>query len=203
LRGLMRFFAFATGVGAGTTSAGAGTSAVAGAHPFDAFASLATGAFAFFATGTGAPTTVPAGFATAVGKAAIAVGVPTTALCIGADGIAFTTTAGTATTAAFAATSSATSPARSALRFGRRVAHIGQYLPPLLKEAHAPHSQSKAEGEEAMMGGLWALVVMVVSGVMHAGCVCAGSPCCFVRLAPISVPKNWQTTAYWGSPKSS
>ncbi len=57
-----------------------------------------------------------------------------------------------------------------------------QYLPPLLEEAHAPHSQLEAEEEEAMMGGLWVLVVRVVCEVVLAGCVCAGSPCCFVRL---------------------
>jgi hypothetical protein len=31
------------------------------------------------------------------------------------------------------------------------------------------------------LGGLWVLVVMVVCGVVHAGCVCAACPCCFVR----------------------
>ena len=46
-----------------------------------------------------------------------------------------------------------------------------KYLPPLLEEAHAPHSQSEAEDEEAMMGGLWVLVVTIVCGVVHAGCV--------------------------------
>jgi hypothetical protein len=71
-----------------------------------------------------------------------------------------------------------------------------KYLPPLLEEAHAPHSQSEAEEDEAMMGGLWVLAVMVVWGVVHAGCVCAASPCCFVRLTCISAPKKWQTTAY-------
>ncbi len=63
------------------------------------------------------------------------------------------------------------------------------YLPPLLEEKHAPHSQPKAEEEEAMMGGLWVLVVRVVCGIEHAGCVCAVSPYYFVRLAPISAPK--------------
>jgi hypothetical protein len=119
-----------------------------------------------------------------------------------ADEIAFATTTGAATAAACASTSAA-SAAGSAWRFGQVVVHIGQYLPPLLKEAHAPHPMLEAEGEEAMMGGLWVLVVMVVWGVVHAGCVYAASPCCFVRLACISVPTNWQTTAYWGSPESS
>ncbi len=68
--------------------------------------------------------------------------------------------------------------------------HIVQFLPPLLKEAHAPHFQSEAEGEEAMMGGLWVLVVMVVGGVVHAGCVCAASPCCSVWLTHLSVLKH-------------
>jgi hypothetical protein len=149
---------------------GAAASAVTGAHSFDAFASLATGAFAFFATGAGVPTTVPAIFATAAGKAATAAGVPTTALGAGADRITFTTAAGATTTAACAATS-AVSAARSAWRFGWGVMHIGQYLPPLLKEVHAPHSQSEAEGEEAMMGGLWVLVVTVVWGTVRAGCI--------------------------------
>jgi hypothetical protein len=62
---------------------------------------------------------------------------------------------------------------------------MGQSLPPFLKEVHAPHSQLKEEGGEAMMGGLWVLVVMVVWGVVFAGCVCAASDCCFVRLACI------------------
>jgi hypothetical protein len=48
---------------------------------------------------------------------------------------------------------------------------------------------------------LWVLVVMVVCGVVHAGCVCAARPCCFVRLTPMSASKIWQTTAYWGSPE--
>jgi hypothetical protein len=54
-------------------------------------------------------------------------------------------------------------------------------MPPLLTEAHAPHSQSEIEGEEAMMGGLCRLVVMVwlrwlvvglVVRVVWAGCLC-------------------------------
>jgi hypothetical protein len=49
-------------------------------------------------------------------------------------------------------------------------------------EAHAPHSQSEAEEEEAMIRGLWVLVVTVVWGVVRAGFVCAARPCCFVRL---------------------
>jgi hypothetical protein len=40
------------------------------------------------------------------------------------------------------------------------------------------------------------LVVTVVWGVVHAGFVCAVCPCCFVRLACISAPKNQQTMAY-------
>ncbi len=55
----------------------------------------------------------------------------------------------------------------------------------MLEEAHAPHSQSEAEEEEAMMGGLWVLVVRVVCGVVRAGCVCTASPCCVVRLTCI------------------
>jgi hypothetical protein len=62
-------------------------------------------------------------------------------------------------------------------------------LPPLLEEAHAPHSQSEAEEEEAMIRGLWVLVVMVVWVVVHAGCMCAVRPCCFVRLTCINAPK--------------
>jgi hypothetical protein len=91
---------------------------------------------------------------------------------------------------------SAASAARSAWRFGRGVAHIAQYFPPLLEEAHAPHSQSEAEEEEAMIRGLWVLVVTVVWGGVRAGFVCAARPCCFDRLTCISAPKNWQTTAY-------
>ncbi len=106
------------------------------------------------------------------------------------------------TTAACAATS-AVSTARSAWCLGRGVTHLAQYFPPLLEKVHAPHPQSEAEEAEAMMEGLWVLVVTVVWGVVHAGCVCTACPCCFVRLTRISAPINWQTTAYWGSPKSS
>jgi hypothetical protein len=53
------------------------------------------------------------------------------------------------------------------------------------------------------LGGLWVLVVTVVCGVVHAGCVCAAHPCCFVRLTRISATKNRQTTAYWGLPERS
>jgi hypothetical protein len=54
-------------------------------------------------------------------------------------------------------------------------------MPPLLTEAHAPHSQSEIEGEEAMMGGscglvvrawLCGLVVGLVVRVVQAGCLC-------------------------------
>jgi hypothetical protein len=98
---------------------------------------------------------------------------------------------GAATTAVCAATSAA-SVARSAWRFGRGVAHIAQYFPPLLEEAHAPHSQSEAKEEEAMIREFWVLVVMVVWVVVRAGCVCAVCPCCFVRLTCINAPKNQQ-----------
>jgi hypothetical protein len=131
---------------------------------------------------------------TAAGVPTTAAGAPMTAPSIGADGIAFATATGTATTAACAAKSAA-SAAWRAWRFGWGVAHIVQYFPPL-EEAHAPHSQSKAEEEEAMMGGLWVLVVMVVWGVVRAGCVCAVRPCCFVGLIRISAPKNQQTMAF-------
>jgi hypothetical protein len=131
----------------------------------------------------------------AEGAATAVAGAPTTATSVGADGIAFTTTVCTAKTAACAATSAA-SAARSAWRFGRGVAHVAQYFPPLLEEAHAPHSQSEADEEEAMIRGLWVLVVMVVWVVVCAGCVCAVRPCCFVRLTCINAPKNKQTTAY-------
>jgi hypothetical protein len=116
---------------------------------------------------------------------------------VGADGITFGATAGAETTAV-GATTSAANGARTPWRFWRGVAHIVQYLPPLSEEVRAPHSQPKAEEEEAMMGGLWVLVVRVVCGVVCAGCVCAASPCCFVRLTRISAPKNLQTTAYIG-----
>jgi hypothetical protein len=109
---------------------------------------------------------------------------PTTALGLGKNGIAFATAAGTETTAVGVAESAA-SAERTAWRFWRGVAHIVQYLPPLLEKAHAPHSQLEAEEEEAMIEGLWVLVVMVVCGVVCAGCVCAASPCCFVRLTHI------------------
>jgi hypothetical protein len=56
---------------------------------------------------------------------------------------------------------SAASAARTYLRIGRGVAHIVQYLPPLLDEAYALHTQSEAKEEEAMMGWLCMLVVSV------------------------------------------
>ncbi len=90
---------------------------------------------------------------TAAGAVSTAAGTPTTAPGVGADGITFATAAGKATTAVCAATSAA-SAARTVWHFRWGVTHIGQYLPPLLKEGHAPHSQLEAEGEEAMMGGL-------------------------------------------------
>ncbi len=127
---------------------------------------------------------------------------PTKTLGIGADGITFATTADAATTAVGAATSAA-SAARTAWRFVQEVVHIVQYPPPLLEEAHAPHSQLEAEEEEAMMGGLRVLAVKIVCGVARAGYMYAASPCCFVRLTRISVPKNLKTTAYWGLPESS
>jgi hypothetical protein len=138
----------------------------------------------------------------AMGIATTAAGTPITALGVGEDGITFSMAAGTETTAVGAAKSAA-SMARTAWCLWQGAVHIVQYLPLLLEEAHAPHSHSEAEEEEAMMGGLLVLVVMVVCGVVCAGCVCAASPCCFVRLTRISAPKNQQTTAYWGLPENS
>jgi hypothetical protein len=100
-----------------------------------------------------------------------AVGAPTSAPGVVTNRIAFATPAGAATTAACAATSAA-SAARGAWRFGRGVAHIAQYFPPLLEEVHAPHSQSEAEEKEAMIRRLWVLVVRVVWGVVCASFVC-------------------------------
>ncbi len=54
-----------------------------------------------------------------------------------------------------------------------------------------------------MMGGLWVQVVIVVFAVVHADCVCAACPCCFVSLTRTSAPKHWQTMVYWGLPESS
>jgi hypothetical protein len=114
----------------------------------------------------------------AAGAATTAVGAPTTAPGIGgADGIAFATTAGTEMTAVGLAKSAA-SAARTAWCFWRGVAHIVQYLPPLLEEVHAPHSQSEAEEEEAMMGGLWVLVVTVSCVWGAVGCACWLCVCC-------------------------
>jgi hypothetical protein len=132
---------------------------------------------------------------TVAGTPTTAMGAPKSAQGVGADGISFAAATGAATTAACAAASAA-SAARSAWCFGRGVAHIAQYFPHLLEEAHAPHSQLEAEEKEAMIRGLWVLVVTVVWGVVHAGFVCAAHPCCFVRLSCIIAPKNQQTTAY-------
>ncbi len=132
---------------------------------------------------------------TIAGAPTTAAGAPRSALGVGADEIAFTTTAGTATTAVCAATS-AVSTARSAWCFGRGVAHIAQFFPLLLEEAHAPHSQLEAEEKEAMIRGLWVLVVTAVGGVVRASFVCAAPPCCFVMLTCMIASKNQQTTAY-------
>ncbi len=73
-------------------------------------------------------------------------------------------------------------------------------MPPLLMEAHAPHSESEIEGGEAMMGGLCRLVVKVCLWGLCGLVVCAASPnntCCVVRLTRVSAPKIWQPTAYW------
>jgi hypothetical protein len=109
----------------------------------------------------------------ATGTAATAAGTPATALGIGTDGIAFVTAAGAETTVVGLAKSAA-SAARTAWHFWQGVAHIVQYLPPLLEEVHAPHSQLEAEEEEAMMGGLWVLVMTIVCGV---GCACGLCVC--------------------------
>jgi hypothetical protein len=130
----------------------------------------------------------------AMGAAMTAVGMLATAPDIGADRVAFTITVSVAMTTAGAAASSA-STTRTAWRFGRGVVHI-VHLPPLLEEAHAPHSQFEEEERKTMMGGLWVLVVKVVCGVVHAGCLCAASPCCFVGCTRINALKIWQTTAY-------
>jgi hypothetical protein len=137
------------------------------------------------------------------GAATAAAFTPMTAPGIGADGIAFATATGAETTAVGLEKSDASS-ARTDWRFLRGVAHIVQYLPPLLQETHAPHSQSEAEEEEAMMGGLWVLVVRVVCGV---GCACWLCVCCepllFCQDHTHKCTKNRQTTAYWGLQESS
>ncbi len=69
------------------------------------------------------------------------------------------------------AQTSATSTSRTAWRFGRGVVHIVPFFPLLLEEVHARE-------EEAMMGGL--SVLFVVVRVVCAGCVCAVYPCCFL-----------------------
>ncbi len=140
------------------------TSAITRALSFATFAFFATGAFAISATGAGAPMTAPAIFATATGTAATAAGTSTTAPGVGAEKIFFTITFATSTGAATATAGkgkSAASAARSSLSIAWGVAHIVQYLPPLLDEVHAPHTQSEAEEEEAMMGWFCLLVVKV------------------------------------------
>jgi hypothetical protein len=104
-------FAFATGTGVGTTSAGAATSVITKALSFVAFAFFTTG---IFATGVGVPTIAPEILATTAGTAATATGVSTTAPGIGAEKNAFANSAGAAT-AAVGATSSAASAARTTL----------------------------------------------------------------------------------------
>jgi hypothetical protein len=129
----------------------------------------------------------------AAGAATTAAGMSISAPGIGADGIAFATAGGSATPAVGAATSAA-STARSVWRFGQQVAHIVQYFPPFLEEAHAPHSQLEAEEEEAMIGGLCVLVMKVICG----GFVCAARPCSCVRLTCKSVPKNQENHGILG-----
>jgi hypothetical protein len=110
---------------------------------------------------------------TAADAPTTAAGMPTSAPGIGADGIAFATAVGAATTAACAATSTA-SGARSAWHFGWGVAHIVQYFPSLLEEAHVPHSQLEAEEEEAMIRGLLGAGCDGCVG----GCACWFCVCC-------------------------
>ncbi len=63
-------------------------------------------------------------------------------------------------------------PCRAASRLRKRLTAT----PPLLTEAHALLSQSETEGEEAMMGGLYRLVVRVWLG--GSGCeTCVGWLC--------------------------
>jgi hypothetical protein len=66
----------------------------------------------------------------------------------------FATCAGTGRTAG--AATPATSPSRTAWRFGRGVAHMVQYLPPLLEWEHAPHSQAESVEKEDMRDLLFA-----------------------------------------------
>jgi hypothetical protein len=113
-----------------------------------------------------------------------------------------------ATTAAGAATSAA-HVARTIWCLGQGVAHIVQYLPPLFKEEHAPHSQSKAEEEDAMMEGLCVLVVCVLHTSVVLLVLCASLALSFVvrgsqayyQCAP-KIGKQ-QTAAYWGLPERS
>jgi hypothetical protein len=153
-------FATGTGTGAGITSAGVAISAITGVLSFVTFAFFATNTFTFFVTGMGAPMTAPEIFATTTGTGATAAGASATAPGVDAEKKAFATSAGAATAAAGKLTSAA-SAARTPLCVGWGVAHIVQYLPPLLDEAHAPHTQLEAEEEDAMMGWLRVLVVRV------------------------------------------
>jgi hypothetical protein len=140
------------------------TSARTGALPFATFAFFATSAFTIIATGAGAPMTALAIFATAAATAATAAGASTTAPGVGEEKIIFAITFATSVGAATAAVGegkSAASTARTTLREEWGVVHIVQFLPPLLVEVHAPHTQSEAEEEEAMMGWLSLLVVRV------------------------------------------
>jgi hypothetical protein len=161
----------------------------------------------------------PGIFATAAGTAATADGASTTAPGVGAGKIFFAITFATSAGAATAALVMGKSAARAAmttLHVGRGVAHIVQYLPLLLDETHAPHTQSEAEEEEAMGVSVWCWVWVVrVSGydglvvrVVWVGCLCcklqAINTCCFASITRTSAPKHQQTTtAYWGSPESS
>jgi hypothetical protein len=99
-----------------------------------------------------------------------AMGTPTTASSVGTGGIAYATTVGAAMTAMDTAKFAA-SAAWTAWCFGRGVVHTVHYLPPFLEEVHAPHSQSEAEEEKAMMGGFF-----VHAG--YEGCVCWLCVCC-------------------------
>ncbi len=73
----------------------------------------------------------------------------------GAGGYA--TCAGTGRTTG--AATPAASASRTAWRFGLGVAHIVQYLPPLLIWEHAPYSQAESVENEDMMGSIICLII--------------------------------------------
>jgi hypothetical protein len=125
------------------------------------------------AVATATETAAAGAATTAAGAPTTATGAPTSVPGVGADGIAFAPTAGAATTAECAATSAA-STAWSARRFGRGVAHIAQFFPPLVGGGACPTFPVRSRGG----GGHDKRVVGAGCDGCLGGCACWFWVCC-------------------------